>query len=184
MAHKRPSGATAAGPAGGDTPIAGAPGVRLPVDPSSPASGDAQVSWAMTVAGRLATQQFEQVVADLPGRYSANQWAPLFLLAKAGDLTVRELAAGCALRETTVSAILDRLEVDGCVVRGRDAADGRRVVVSITASGRAAVEDVGPRVRSALAQARSVLTDTEQATLFALLSRFIRAHDDRANLTA
>ncbi|WP_143447397.1 MarR family transcriptional regulator [Kineosporia sp. R_H_3] len=90
--------------------------------------------------------------------------------------TVRQLAASCALRETTVSAIICRLERDGYVVRERDSTDSRRVNVTPTESGRAAVRHAAPHVRSVLAEARNVLTDAEQEILFTLLSRYICAH--------
>lgn len=55
-----------------------------------------------------------------------------------GSLTQRELATQVQVEDQTVSRTVERLERSGYVERHRDAADRRRIVVSLTASGRAA----------------------------------------------
>jgi DNA-binding MarR family transcriptional regulator len=53
-----------------------------------------------------------------------------------GPLTQRELAAAVQVEDQTMSRTVERLERSGHVERRRDDADRRRVVVTLTASGR------------------------------------------------
>jgi len=53
-----------------------------------------------------------------------------------GPLTQRRLAAASRVEEQTMSRVLDRLERTGHVERRRDTVDRRRLVVSLTPSGR------------------------------------------------
>lgn len=56
----------------------------------------------------------------------------------AGPLTQRELAARVQVEDQTMSRTVERLERSGYVERHRDPDDRRRIVVSLTADGRAA----------------------------------------------
>ena len=65
--------------------------------------------------------------------------AQLFLLqqiAGTAGLSVNDLAARARTQQSTVSIVIGRLVCAGYVRKGRDATDGRRVVLSLTASGR------------------------------------------------
>jgi MarR family transcriptional regulator, organic hydroperoxide resistance regulator len=62
-----------------------------------------------------------------------------------GPLTQRQLAAASRVEEQTMSRVLGRLERTGHVERRRDTVDRRRLVVSLTASGR----DVLGQIRAA-----------------------------------
>ena len=65
--------------------------------------------------------------------------AQLFLLqqiAGSAGLSVNDLAARARTQQSTVSIVIGRLVRAGYVRKGRDAADGRRVVLSLTAGGR------------------------------------------------
>ncbi len=65
--------------------------------------------------------------------------AQLFLLqqiAGTTGLSVNDLAARARTQQSTVSIVIGRLVRAGYVRKGRDAADGRRVVLSLTANGR------------------------------------------------
>lgn len=53
-----------------------------------------------------------------------------------GALTQRQLAAASRVEEQTMSRVLDRLQRTGHVERRRDTVDRRRLVVSLTRSGR------------------------------------------------
>jgi len=55
----------------------------------------------------------------------------------AGPLTQRELAGAVQVEDQTISRTVERLERCGYVERRRDDADRRRVVVTLTATGRA-----------------------------------------------
>ncbi|HZD26183.1 MAG TPA: homoprotocatechuate degradation operon regulator HpaR [Alphaproteobacteria bacterium] len=68
---------------------------------------------------------------------SDQQWRILRALAEAGALEVHELAARCAIHPPSLSRILPRMEAAGLVERRPNAADQRRVIVSLAAEGRA-----------------------------------------------
>jgi DNA-binding MarR family transcriptional regulator len=59
-----------------------------------------------------------------------------------GALTQRQLAAASRVEEQTMSRVLDRLERTGHVERRRDTVDRRRLVVSLTRSGRDALDAI------------------------------------------
>jgi DNA-binding MarR family transcriptional regulator len=59
-----------------------------------------------------------------------------------GALTQRQLAAASRVEEQTMSRVLDRLERTGHVERRRDTVDRRRLVVSLTASGREVLDEI------------------------------------------
>ena len=59
-----------------------------------------------------------------------------------GALTQRQLAAASRVEEQTMSRVLDRLERTGHVERRRDTVDRRRLVVSLTPSGRDVLDQI------------------------------------------
>ncbi|HET6689832.1 MAG TPA: MarR family transcriptional regulator [Miltoncostaeaceae bacterium] len=67
-----------------------------------------------------------------------------------GPMRVTELAASQGLAQPTVTQLTGRLERRGLVERGRDAADGRVVLVSATPAGRAALEALRREYRALL----------------------------------
>ena len=66
----------------------------------------------------------------------------LRVLAEAGELEMSELAARTCIHPASLSRIVPRLHGKGIVRRAKIDADARRVLVSITARGRAVVEPV------------------------------------------
>ena len=65
-----------------------------------------------------------------------------------GDHTQRELAASIGVEDQTMSRTLDRLERSGYVERHRDPADRRRVLVTLTGTGRTACREAVATHRS------------------------------------
>jgi DNA-binding MarR family transcriptional regulator len=74
------------------------------------------------LAGRPVTQAEAHVLAHL---------------VEAGDATVAEVHRAFGHRRSTLTSILDRLEVRGLIVRHTDARDRRTFVLSLTREGRA-----------------------------------------------
>jgi MarR family transcriptional regulator, organic hydroperoxide resistance regulator len=69
--------------------------------------------------------------------------AVLHLLARQA-MTQRELAGRVQVQEQTLSRTVERLERSGYLERHRDAADRRRNLVRLTATGRAVLLEAGP----------------------------------------
>ena len=60
-----------------------------------------------------------------------------------GECTMSELAIISASDRTSLTRTVDQLVAAGCVERGSGAADRRKVTLSITRTGRAALRDAG-----------------------------------------
>jgi DNA-binding MarR family transcriptional regulator len=83
----------------------------------------------------------------------------------AGAQRVTELAASQALAQPTVTQLVGRLEERGFVARERHPGDGRVVLVSLTAAGRVALDDLRAQYRQIL---REHLADRSDADVLAL----------------
>ncbi|MEV4096728.1 MarR family winged helix-turn-helix transcriptional regulator [Streptosporangium saharense] len=94
---------------------------------------DDHASWAtgrlLLVAARLVEREWNAVLAERGLTHAG--FLALHVL-QDGPWTQRELAARTYVEEQTIRPVLDRLERDGHVVRERDTADRRRVMVTRT----------------------------------------------------
>jgi DNA-binding MarR family transcriptional regulator len=82
-----------------------------------------------------------------------------------GPARITELAASEALAQPTVTQLVDKLERRELVVRGRDAEDGRVVLVEISAHGRAELEALRKEIRANMREALADLPDAELTEL-------------------
>lgn len=99
-------------------------------------------------------------------------------LAQAGPLTLTEMTHHLGRAPATLSAKVDSLQAQGLLDRQRDLDDGRRSLVWLTPSGRAALDQaqqvLAPeRLRTALA----ALDDDARAALLTGLDALVRALD-------
>lgn len=102
---------------------------------------DAQLCFPLYAATRAVTQTYADLLADVGLTYP--QYLTLLALWEADDpLTVGALGQRLRLDSGTLTPLLKRLEAAGHVVRRRDPEDERRVLVDLTAQGRALEEDV------------------------------------------
>ena len=77
-------------------------------------------------------------------------------------LGVGELGAHLHLDSGTLTPLLKRMETSGWLLRTRDAADERRVIVSLTAAGRALRDDcahIGPEIAGTTGCSLTELTE-------------------------
>jgi DNA-binding MarR family transcriptional regulator len=82
-----------------------------------------------------------------------------------GPQRITELAASQALAQPTVTQLAARLQERGLVARGRDAVDGRVVLVSLTDAGRTTLEAFRAEYRALL---RDHLADRSDGEVLAL----------------
>ncbi|MBA3847143.1 MAG: MarR family transcriptional regulator [Planctomycetes bacterium] len=94
-----------------------------------------------------------------------------------------ELAEAIGLSLATVSEILDRLEKRSLVTRARSTKDSRRVLVSITPAGSAALATAPPLIQVRFRDEFENLRDWEQSQILACLQR-VAAMMDRDDLDA
>jgi MarR family transcriptional regulator, organic hydroperoxide resistance regulator len=83
-----------------------------------------------------------------PGDLTQGQIRALFTIDVNGEATAGELAKAAELSPASVSTMLDHLERDGIVERRRSDHDRRVVVVTLTASGRALLDEKRARWRA------------------------------------
>jgi MarR family transcriptional regulator, organic hydroperoxide resistance regulator len=76
-----------------------------------------------------------------PRGLTHSQLRALIVLEKSVEVAAGELAKSADLNPASVTAMLDQLEANGIVERRRDSQDRRVCLVSLTARGRAIVED-------------------------------------------
>ena len=97
--------------------------------------------------------------------------AVLAALADFGPHIHRDLARRLAIDPSDIVKVVDDLAAAGWVERARDAADRRRVVVTLTGPGRRALADLQAEAVSVQDEVLAPLTAAERRTLAALLQR-------------
>jgi DNA-binding MarR family transcriptional regulator len=104
----------------------------------------------------------ELALADLG--LTENQYRALTLI-DAGTPSLREFAVRLAMKPPNVSTMIEGLVGRGLVSRQRDAGDGRRVVLTLTASGHAMLASAERRAEDALAHVASFDATRQRALL-------------------
>jgi len=118
-------------------------------------------------------QDFETTVH----RPSGLTWASfrvLFAIQHAGPLTPRELAVLFSVSQASISSVLNTLERDGLVNRGKSAQDGRKVVVSLTPLGERTATELFRRQHAREVAWSKALTARERDTFERLLAKLMR----------
>jgi DNA-binding MarR family transcriptional regulator len=104
--------------------------------------------------------------------------AQLFVLrevAKAGVITIGELAACTATAQSSVSAVVARLATRGLVVRGTSVADRRRAAVTLSDQGLIALANAPETIQEHLLAAFRQLSEERQRAIAAGLDEWISA---------
>lgn len=100
-----------------------------------------------------------------------SQLHTLLWLGHDGPLAMGELARRLAVTDKTVTGLVDRLERDGLLRRGRDDADRRVVHVSLTARGTAVSRDIEEGVHASLVRLLGLLDAADRKALFRILEK-------------
>ncbi|MGH3176972.1 MAG: MarR family winged helix-turn-helix transcriptional regulator [Streptosporangiaceae bacterium] len=103
------------------------------------------------------------------------QYRALVVLAARGPQGTAELAAALAVNPSTATRMCDRLVRKGLIRRHRARADRRAVQVSITAAGRAVVDQATERRRALIAGILGRLPARQQAAVAGALRAFAAA---------
>lgn len=151
-------------------------GPRRPPDPArapDPARSPGPVLEFLRTLWRTnhALEQLSRAMEDRLG-VTAQQRLALRCIGATEGATGSTLAEFLHLDPSTVSIMLARLEKRGLVARARDAADGRRVTVKLTAEGRALTRARRGTVEGAVAALLESSTDAELDELRQQLERF------------
>ena len=95
---------------------------------------DNQICFRLYTAARLVTQAYTPMLTELGITYP--QYLVLMVLWEQDGQPVNDLAKRLHLETNTVTPLLQRMEQQGLVVRKRSKEDGRKVIVSLTETGR------------------------------------------------
>jgi MarR family transcriptional regulator, organic hydroperoxide resistance regulator len=96
---------------------------------------DQQLCFALYATSLAMTKLYKPLLDPLGVTYP--QYLVMLVLWEAAPLAVSEIGARLTLDSGTLTPLIKRLEAAGLVRRERDAADERRVLVHLTAAGRA-----------------------------------------------
>ena len=107
-------------------------------------------------------------------RLSWTSFVVLWVLWVWGDLEARELAAAVGISRPTGTGVVKTLEGRRFVARRRGPTDGRMVIVSLTAEGRAKIEDLFPRFNAEEAAVTGHLQVADQEALASMLRSMLR----------
>ena len=113
------------------------------------------------VIARSARRLRQEAGADL----SPSLSAALATVERHGPMTPSELATRERIQRPTVTRILARLEEAGLVLRTPDPHDRRSSLVTVTAEGRALLEELRTRKTAYLARRLEGLSPEDRATL-------------------
>jgi DNA-binding MarR family transcriptional regulator len=126
-----------------------------------------QIGFVLRKAHQRHVAIFAARIADL----TPPQFATLAKLADVGETSQNQLGSLVAMDAATVKGVIDRLKTRGLVELTRHDIDKRRLLVSLTAEGRATVERLIPAAQQITAETLAPLSQKEAATLLKLLSR-------------
>jgi DNA-binding MarR family transcriptional regulator len=104
-------------------------------DPAAWLALDHQLCFALYSASLAMTKLYKPLLDPLNLTYP--QYLVMLVLWEADGITVSQLGERLALDSGTLTPLLKRLETAGLVQRLRDAADERRVLLQLSAAGRA-----------------------------------------------
>ncbi len=100
-----------------------------------------------------------------------SQLIVLQIVAREGEPGAGAIAEAARLSQATVTALLDKLEARGLVIRNRGSQDRRRVSVELTEEGRRTLADMPDVLQDRFAARFEKLADWEQASIIAGLER-------------
>lgn len=127
----------------------------------------------------LLNQAAEATSRDFQATYRAaygftrTQWRVLANLGKFGSMTARDICRITHMDKTKVSRAVAGLETEGYLTRAPSPQDRRAEILSLTAAGRAAFDDLGLRAISYDTALRAELGPDLAGQLDALLRRLI-----------
>jgi homoprotocatechuate degradation regulator HpaR len=102
-----------------------------------------------------------------------QQWRVIRALAEVDAIEIAELSGRCAVRPASLSRILPKLAAEGIVSRIPNAADQRRVLVSLTARGKRVLGGALPDSERIYAQLAQDLGPERLAEIYAMLEELI-----------
>lgn len=95
----------------------------------SKTNGGFLISQIKQVAGRA----FEKILAEAGiDEFNGAQGRILYVLWQTDDIPIVELSKKTGLAKTTLTSMLDRMEISGLIKRGYSRSDRRQIIISLT----------------------------------------------------
>jgi len=129
---------------------------------------DDQIGFVLRQAYQRNSVLFGELFSD---ELTPTQWAAIAKLSEAGPCSQNHLGRLIAMDAATIKGVVDRLMKRGLVESAPSATDRRRLLVSLTATGRKAFDQGLTRAFAVTARTLSPLKANEQALLLRLLKR-------------
>ena len=135
--------------------------------------------YLLAAASEAASAQFHAKVRKAGLR--VPEWRVLACLADTDGAMITQLARRALAEQSRLTRIIAQMEDRGLLIRRNDPADGRRVRVYLTASGRALAAELVPQARRHEAALMEMLKGNEGAHLKPALKSFLAALDGSAD---
>ena len=129
--------------------------------------------FAIAQTAKAATRAFEAQLAAAGG--SLSTWLVLAALSEYGWKLQSELALDVGVRGPTLTHHLNKMELQGLIVRNRLADDRRSHLVEMTDAGRVTLDGLKQTAAAYDAKLRAALSEKELAVLRDLLARVVVA---------
>lgn len=121
---------------------------------------------------RQANQRHVAIFAGRMGdRLTTTQWAALSKLKEIQPTSQNQLGRETAMDVATIKGVVDRLAARDLVQTAQDPKDGRRLILSLTSEGEAALARNVGTARGVTEETLSPLTSGERMMLIELLSK-------------
>ena len=126
-----------------------------------------QVGFILRKAHQRHVAIFAAHIEDL----TPPQFAALAKLNDVGETSQNQLGALIAMDAATIKGVIDRLKARGFVELGKHEVDKRRLMVSLTTQGRAAIERLIPLAEKITAETLAPLSPREVTAFLKLLAK-------------
>ena len=138
---------------------------------------DFRAMWAISNVFRSSAAIRRRLEADVlgPDRLSWTGFVGLWVLWVWGEMEAADFAEAVGISRPTATGILRTLEQRGWVERRRSPADGRRVLLRLSAAGDSKISELFPRFNAAEASLAAALGPEDQERLAAMLRTLLRA---------
>jgi DNA-binding MarR family transcriptional regulator len=143
---------------------------------SKPKFVDNYLSYLLSRAGHTVYREFHVQVQE--AGLSSLEWRVLATLSDGDGLTVGELAREVLAEQSTLTKLVQRMELAGWVQRGADTSDARRTLVFETAQGRAVVSALLKAAKKHEAQLLAGFSTSEITALKKILRVLIGQSED------
>ncbi|PRX49922.1 DNA-binding MarR family transcriptional regulator [Prauserella shujinwangii] len=124
------------------------------------------------VAAEAVVLAWTRAAESAPATVSAPQLKALLAIDHHGPVNLVRLSDRLGALPSSTSRLCDRLEVNGLVTREAGATDRREVTITLTARGRAVLEQVRQARQAHFSRILAGMTPAERAELLAGLRRF------------